>query len=391
MIRTMTLRSFLQRLIQRPSARHARIAAAAAYAKDPDYQSRLAHEIANFRDDINVHDLPQIFHYWSHNYVRPLLEEVGVSNPDQFFAKYLHESAQASGGAPALFASVGAGNCDTEIRVAKLLLERGLADFRIECLDINAAMLERGRAAAQAEGVAAHVIPVAMDFNHWKPESNYHGIMANQSLHHVVELEALFDTVLTALAPNARFVISDMIGRNGHMRWPEALERVNAFWQELPESHRYNRQLQRLELQFENWDCSFESFEGIRAQDIMPLLVERFSFEVFIGFGNVVDVFVDRSFGHNFDAEGAWDRDFVDRLHACDEQGFAQGTLTPTHAMAVMTADRSAVPYALAASRRNARSVGRTDPDRPQWPTAGSVSTRRMRMAFSSRTLRSSI
>ena len=43
------------------------------------------------------------------------------------------------------------------------------------------------------------------------------------------------------------------------------------------------------------------SFEGIRAQDILPLLVERFTFDEFIGFGNVIDPFVDRSFGPNFD------------------------------------------------------------------------------------------
>ncbi len=34
--------------------------------------------------------LPRIFHYWSNKYLRPMLEEFGVSNPDQFFAKYLH-------------------------------------------------------------------------------------------------------------------------------------------------------------------------------------------------------------------------------------------------------------------------------------------------------------
>jgi len=167
----------------------------------------------------------------------------------------------------------------------------------------------------------------------------YDGIMANQSLHHVVNLEGLLAEVRRGLAPRAFFVVDDMVGRNGHMRWPEALAAVRTFWRELPNGYRYNRQLERHERTYRNWDCSTESFEGVRAQDILPLLVERFHFHLFIGFGNVIDVFVDRSFGHNFDAEAAWDQDFVDRVHAFDEQGFAAGTLTPTHMMAVMTAE----------------------------------------------------
>jgi len=34
------------------------------------------------------------------------------------------------------------------------------------------------------------------------------------------------------------------------------------------------------------WDCSKQGFEGIRAQDILPLLVKKFSFRSFLGFGN---------------------------------------------------------------------------------------------------------
>jgi hypothetical protein len=48
------------------------------------------------------------------------------------------------------------------------------------------------------------------------------------------------------------------------------------------------------------------------------------------------DPFVDRSFGHNFDVDDEWDRAFIDEVHARDEAGFAQGTLTPTHMFAVL-------------------------------------------------------
>jgi len=319
-----------------------RLIAIATHRRDTSYAGRIAAETGIYRDVADVHELPAIFHYWSNRHLRPMLETFGFSNPDQLFAKHLLESAVRRGVAAPAFLSIGAGNCDTEVRVSRLLREAGLAEFTIECLDLNPAMLARGREMAEREGVAAHIVTTEGDFNRWAARRTYDGIMANQSLHHVVNLEGLLAEVRRSLAPRAFFVVDDMVGRNGHMRWPEALTAVRMFWRELPNEYRYNRQLERHERAYRNWDCSTESFEGVRAQDILPLLVERFHFHLFIGFGNVVDVFVDRSFGHHFDADAEWDRDFIDRVHAFDEQGFAAGTLTPTHMMAVMTAEPDA-------------------------------------------------
>jgi SAM-dependent methyltransferase len=304
-----------------------------------DYQAKIEAEKTRFAADLDVHALPEIFHYWSHNYVRPMLEEVGFNHPDELFAKFLHESSERSQATAApVFLSIGAGNCDTEVRVAQRLLARGLSSFKIECLDLSPVMLTRGRDLALAEGVGDHLSFTEGDFNTWSANRVYDGAMANQSLHHVLHLEHLFDELKLSLAPAAYFVTSDMIGRNGHQRWPEAFERVQRFWSELPMDYRQNLLLNRYEEIYENWDCSDEGFEGIRAQDVLPLLLERFNFYIFAAFGNTVDPFVDRCFGHHFDATGKWDRRFIDRVHEADEQGFRDGTLTPTHMMAVMTA-----------------------------------------------------
>jgi hypothetical protein len=128
-----------------------------------------------------------------------------------------------------------------------------------------------------------------------------------------------------------------MIGRNGHQRWPEAIEALRPFWRELPVEYRFNRLLNRYEEDYIDHDCSSEGFEGIRAQDILPLLLTHFGFELFVGFGNIIDVFVDRAFGFNFDGLGDWDRAFIDRVHAFDERAILDGLLTPTHMIAAMT------------------------------------------------------
>jgi len=309
------------------------------------YAAKLATEADIFKDQEDINALPEIFHYWSNKYLRPMLEEFGVSNPDQFFAKYLHESARSSGIDAPVFVSIGAGNCDTEIRVAQLMKRDGLKLFTIECLEMNSHMLERGRQMAEQEGMAEHFEFVEGDFNNWKGKRLYAGIMANQSLHHVLNIESLFDAIKRSLHPRAYFVTSDMIGRNGHQRWPEALAEVHRFWQELPAGHRYNVQLNRHEELYENWDCSVEGFEGVRAQEIVPQLLKRFHFHLYIAFANVIDVFIDRAFGHHFKADGEWDRDFIDRVHALDEQALSKGKITPTHMMAVLTTQPCARLY----------------------------------------------
>jgi SAM-dependent methyltransferase len=303
---------------------------------DPEYLRRLEQELANYSDDLDVHALPEIFHYWSNKYIRPWFEGLDTTHPEDLFVNYLLESAEASEKSSPRFVSIGAGNCDAEIAIAEELINRGLSHFSLECLDINPSMLARGQDLARDKGLLEHLAFVRADFNAWHPDGQYDAILANQCLHHVQNLEGLFSAIDGALAPKGLFITSDMIGRNGHQRWPEAEAIVAEIWGELDDRYKYNHQLARLEKDFVNHDCSTHSFEGIRAQDILPLLIEHFSFHVFIAFGNVIDLFIDRGFGHNYDASKEEDRAFIDRLHEIDEAGFKDGTLKPTHMVAVM-------------------------------------------------------
>ncbi|HEX7914303.1 class I SAM-dependent methyltransferase, partial [Rudaea sp.] len=248
----------------------------------------------------------------------------------------LEQAARETLSRRARFVSIGAGNCDVEVRIAQRLRERGIEDFTIECLELNHLMRERGAALAHEAGLSAHVLPADGDFNRWQPQGQYDAIIANQSLHHVVNLEGLFDAIASAISERGVFATSDIIGRNGHQRWPEALAIVREFWRELPIDYRYNLQLLRREKTFRDWDCSREGFEGIRAQDILPLLIERFDFDFFFAHSNLIDAFIDRSFGPHFDAESERDRVFIDRVQARDEAEILAGNITPTHMLAVL-------------------------------------------------------
>jgi SAM-dependent methyltransferase len=306
-----------------------------------DYAARLAAEDRHYRDDTNVHSLPDIFHYWSNRYVRPKLEAFGFSTPEEMFRKYLDQQFQRHRNQSKRFVSFGSGNCNMEIELALELRAQGHSDFVIDCVDLNPSMLDRGRASAAHREVAGQLKFVRADFNAWTPEHEYDAVIANQALHHVLKLEELFARIKSSLQPNGSLIVSELIGRNGHQRWPEALSIVHEFWRKLPPSYRFNRKLDRYEEMYLNYDCSSDGFEGIRSQDILPLLLQNFHFDVFVAFANVIDPFVDRAFGYNFDAQAQWDRSFIDAIHQRDEQEFAAGILKPTHMLAVLGKDPS--------------------------------------------------
>jgi SAM-dependent methyltransferase len=300
-----------------------------------EYEFRAQREQAAYRECTNVHDLPPIHDYWHFRHLLPKFRAFGFSSPGEMFQIELEKRCRSRSKKQRIV-SIGSGNCDLELDLALFLKGRGLENFVIECLDLNADMLERGLAAAVAKGVPGHIEVQRCDFNSWEPLREYDVVLAHQSLHHVVNLEGLYRAIYGSLVPDGVLITSDMIGRNGHMRWPEALVIVHEFWRQLPGGYRYNQQLKRYEDLYDNWDCSKEGFEGIRAQDVLPLLVEHFHFEMFLGFGNVIDPFVDRGFGHNFWPQTEWDRNFIDRVHERDEAEMRAGTIKPTHMLAVL-------------------------------------------------------
>lgn len=315
-------------------------AGAPAVNTESAYEERMRHERDYFRARRNVHELPPIFHYWSNKYLRPRLEQLGYSSPDDFFGARLEALVGDRSYVRAL--SLGSGNAELEIPLAQRLLSKGFTNFTIVCTDINDDMLARGRASTSRAGVEAHIGFKHLDFNYWHPEGRYDAILANQCLHHVVELEHLIASIDRALTADGYLLVSDMIGRNGHMRWPKALRLVEELWSELSDSYKYNHQTGELERAFINRDCSVGCFEGIRAQDILPLLLQRFDYDLFLGFANIVDPFIDRAFGHNFDADNDTDRAFIDRVHALDESCLNSGELGPTHMIAAFTRSANA-------------------------------------------------
>jgi SAM-dependent methyltransferase len=298
------------------------------------YASRIDAELATYQDQEEIHDLPPIYHYWSEHYCLPLLTEVGITSLDGFWDREIAAVCERRSPQPARLVSLGAGNGDIELQIASRLAQQGISNLQLVLLELNTVMLDRAQANAEVLDLGDRMDAVQADLNTWRAQQRADIYFAHHSLHHVVALEQLFAEVARSLAPDGILLTNDMIGRNGHRRWPEAAELVNRLWSITPERYRFNHYVGCVDDVYPDWDCSDVGFEGVRAQDILPLLLERFYPETYITFANVIDPFVDRVYGPNFDVNNREDTNFIDAVAHIDDAVIDLGLTTPTHILA---------------------------------------------------------
>jgi len=313
------------------------------------YSDRIKAELNNFEAAITQEGLatsiPPIFTYWSTKFLSPrLLSVFGATGVPNFFASELKISAKSGGLLRIL--SLGSGDCRTEIEIARLLVEQNIQPLFI-CCELNELVVEKAKALIEEAGLTNAFEHFIGDVNVDFPSDQFDAAMANHSLHHFVGLEHIFGKVSAGLSEDGVFVINDMIGRNGHMRWPEALPFVEQIWNYLPLEKRFNSHAKCYEdWPFVNYDCTTGGdFEGVRAQDILPLLLKHFHFAKFVGFGNIPDVFVDRAYGQNFSPEDDADRRLIDYLDALNSHLIDTGIVKPTMMFATVKAHRCDCDY----------------------------------------------
>jgi SAM-dependent methyltransferase len=293
-----------------------------------------------FRFTADVHDLPPIFHYWSNRYLRPQFEAFGFSSPDTFFLAQLLALPKQAGTLRIL--ALGSGRADLELSIARGLLAAGISDFQLLGIDLTEHTVRDARARAQGQNLSAYCHFLQSDLNTWETNQHFDVVLANHCLHHVVNLEGLFAQVKRCLTPgNGLFLVADMIGGNGHQLWPESLHEVRQFWRELPPEKRLDRATGKIEPEFVNYDCSKIGFEGIRAQDILPLLIERFEFALFLPYAGIVAPLIERRTGWNFSVDAPADLAFVDRLAAREQELLANLAIKPTQMLAAMRPELS--------------------------------------------------
>ncbi len=302
-----------------------------------EYARKILEQIRQYEHTENMHaQLSDIFRYWQEKYFKQRFTEIfSVNNHLEFYWKPFAQRIMETGNRNLI--SFGCGDAQVEVGVAKGLRKEGIDDFVFHCVELSPAQINRARAFVEKADLTGNFVFIEDDFNKWESDGKkFAGAMCHHALHHVMDLEHLIVAIKNALVRRGCFVSIDVIGRNGHMRWPEALKIIELIWRTLPQEKRYHHILKCVDKEYINRDCSTEGFEGIRSQDILPVLVEHFKFEKFLAFGNLVDVFTSRGFGANFDSKNELDTAFIDFIQYLNDLLIDLGHMKPTRMCAVM-------------------------------------------------------
>ncbi|TKG73769.1 SAM-dependent methyltransferase [Prauserella endophytica] len=324
-----------------------------------DYERRLAAERETFAQQVDLHgSLPESAHRWSARHMLPKLNALGVSGIDHLITGEI--ASRAAGlDRDAVVLSLGSGNGDQELGWLRTLADEGVHNVRVRLLEINTDMQERAAKAADSLGLADRVEPVVADFNSWVADAQHDVVVGYQVLHHVLDLEHLYGQIRDSLTRDGVLVVHDMIGRNGHRRWPEALEVVERIWATLPAELRRNAITGAVDEVYADVDCAVDGFEGIRAQDVLPVLLHYLHPGFFLALGNVIDPFIDRIYGHNFDMADPAHRARIDQLGTLDDTLIDLGIVTPTRLTALF--HPTPQPLRVHGERTPSRSIRNTE------------------------------
>ena len=125
-----------------------------------------------------------------------------------------------------------------------------------------------GRAAAWPQR-RVRFIRTDLNFVHL-PERRYDVIWSSGCLHHITNLEHLFEQVERALRPGGLFAFRDYVGERRMQFAPERLARINALMRDVPA--RWRRTESVVPPQFH----AISPFCGVRSDEILGLAAQRF-------------------------------------------------------------------------------------------------------------------
>jgi SAM-dependent methyltransferase len=184
----------------------------------------------------------------------------------------LHRMLALAGLKPRRGLSLGCGSG----RAERLFLKQGVCE-RFTGVDVAEAAIEEARQTAAAENLPIDYL--CQDLNALDlGDQKFDLVVCQTILHHVLDLEHVFDEIERALAPDGLFYVHDYIGETQFQFTDERLRWYNSVMQALPESLRANRLCKVVPAEIRRPEPGklVSPFEAIRSGEIRGMLLERF-------------------------------------------------------------------------------------------------------------------
>lgn len=151
-------------------------------------------------------------------------------------------------------------------------------------------------------------------------------ILCVSALHHIVELERFMKFCHGSLNKDGEFWnIGEYVGRNGNRLWPGAREEANKLFHHLPEQYRVNHHTHQIDFEVPDNDYSVGCFEGIRSEDIEPILDRWFlPFDVYRRNCFLWRLF-NQAYSDNYDLQNPEDRIWIAYIVNAEMNYFLKG------------------------------------------------------------------
>ena len=227
---------------------------------------------------------------------------------------------------PMKLVSLGCGAGDWEMRVAK----RSKGNISVHLIDLSMDLLGKAAEVGRRDGLSVET--TVQDVNEIDlRRDSYDFVLCRSSLHHFVRLERVLSCIRTALAKGGQFIIvGEWIGRNGLQVYPETERIAQEIFDRLPERFRFNQYTKVVDTVVPNIDHSIGSFEAIRSEHIMPLLLDNFTPYEHVTFDAFLSLLLDFRYGPNYDISQPEDRDIAEDIIQKDIECIRSGWLKPT-------------------------------------------------------------
>lgn len=165
--------------------------------------------------------------------------------------------------------------CAGEAAIEGSILEAANVPVNLCLLDINETLLQRATSkipdCAQVDCVLGNANKLSGQLG------QFDIINITSGLHHLVDLESVLGGIANSLNSGGEFwLIGEQVGLNGNRLYPEAREECNRLFGKWPESRRKNAGTSQTDDFMPDIDYSSACFEGIRSQEILPLLERYF-------------------------------------------------------------------------------------------------------------------
>jgi SAM-dependent methyltransferase len=235
--------------------------------------------------------------------------------------------------------------------------ERGLAQYHFatehDAMDIAEGAIQQASEAATRDGLD-HVHYRVADLNGVDLPPNYYDVVFGiSSVHHIAQLERLYQQVRRSLKPDGFFFLDEYIGPS-QFQWPDTqVNLVNESLQQIPE--RFRRSISRpghvkTTVSRSTIDSmnAVDPSEAIRSADIVPLLKEYFDVVEFKGYGGSLLHLALEDITGNFDPADPVAMECLEQLFRTEDQLIANGDLS--HDFAVIVARAPQEPACVSAA-----------------------------------------